>query len=1607
MGKSVVVGPFKIKGKHADRVRSDARRNNVRKRKSAPRSQTRAERGYSPRVQAGRGTGAKASIPGAAPKIPRGKRGPYGNSGKVPLAALRPILAQLAAGKLTVGNPKDAAYLRSVARGRNAEDYADVIAGKTPKHDDKLKEAGTVLNAERKRDVYETKHKDPLVKGLDLLNRPGYAVTAAARAAKEGRDIDSAAGKGLAGKDRGGGRALLKSFGVKNKVALGVGGFATDILTDPLTYVTLGAGKAIATPSQVAAKEFAKETAKGATKQVAIKAAKKALDKAAAKPTSRGLRVGARARVPLTDKVFEKSVQVPGTRRLGHHASKLGHSGPVKGARRTFQHDYREQYHTKRQHETLRAGEGKARAHEALAADEAYITQREINAALRRDLMPSTARRTTARVLHPRKTRRQVSAHGAKLVEQAEKGTVKVTPTEQVEKLRRLADSKSGATTAERKLAAEKADSAMDALTAAEAKRQGLEMVDGKAVHPIIAKLIRRGEGTRQRLNEHGVEVPKFAPRSTDDAQTFTPRYKLHETTKKGAKIKRKRGDEGVEPQPQVRGGHNPQEFQQRTIRSKLADLTGRLKDDPAEAFDTDLGRVWGKYQHDAEKAIGRSEWQKSVLDSGRKVKPGPGQPLREGEAVYAFNKKSPDKGFAELKGDDLARFRAGKGSGDNAYVALHRKSYEASKKRVSNYDEQTRHFKALDQATGFWKGNVTVWSPAFHGRNEIGDLIRAFQGDTNPVNLIRSFRAQKSATSVVRARKSGATLTGGKMGVRRRDVNDVIARAEKRQVNIGPEGKISALDLYERANRHNVIGAGQYGTEIKQLSGGAKFASENKLARASRHREDNARLATFVSQKRRGASDAEAAAYANKVHFDYGDLTDAEKMLRRSVFPFWTWMARNTREQVNQLLTRPGKTAAIMHGLDNIAKAQDYESWNDFVEQLAEYEQRSLPIPFGKKGGERGNPSIPFANVGIPLQDLQLPTDLVLGRFAAVGQNLGSRVNPFVKVPVEVGFNYSTFFRGKIAHPQSPTTKAPKVLESLPPGIRNKLGLVTTSSRQTGKEQTEYSRKVDYALRQLGPWANLLMNMSKGGTDKDTPFPKTKNDALLGLTGVKPSKSYPTRALLNNAYKIKQELTDKSGSFSKRTDVPTERKDAYNKQIKALDEFITAVETDLGYVKPHGAKKAGSGNPLLDDFNKFLEGTKSGSNPILDDFNKSQEKTTIGKAPAKKKSNPLVARANPRPSAAPAPSSSGGGSGGSGGSTTIAVADSPRSRGAKATTATNIPRGAKTYGASTFGGSGDPGTGSTGYRGDNLNDKPDSFAELSNDPQNGTGADFAAMGGLEYGTKVRVTNPKTGKSMILTKRDVGAGGGGVNGHKRAIDIWHVPAKKLGINGLAAVKVEVLTGKHKGKVINQGGTQLAPGVTPVQRTAGQKAAIASYLLNPKKPGALLEMAAALKDDGNATPVGAASAGVASSPSRGTGKVAVAGGANRAGVGLSKALTRFASDMAGYHGGTLKITTGTNHNRNTTSGNVSDHWSGNGADFGLGGDVRSSASVRRKGDRIAYSAFRAAGLSDKRAKSYVKKGGAYTFNKGGKRIQIIYKSDVGGNHYNHVHVGIGS
>jgi hypothetical protein len=127
-------------------------------------------------------------------------------------------------------------------------------------------------------------------------------------------------------------------------------------------------------------------------------------------------------------------------------------------------------------------------------------------------------------------------------------------------------------------------------------------------------------------------------------------------------------------------------------------------------------------------------------------------------------------------------------------------------------------------------------------------------------------------------------------------------------------------------------------------------------------------------------------------------------------------------------------------------------------------------------------------------------------------------------------------------------------------------------------------------------------------------------------------------------------------------------------------------------------------------------------------------------------------------------------------------------------------------------------------------------------------------------------------------------------------------------------------------------------------------------------------------------------------------------ADRAGVHTQPIVKNFLGLIAGLSGRTVTVGTGTNHNQFVAgSHNESEHWIGHAADLPQPIDSP-------QGDLVAAHALQAAGVPWARALSMAQKGGVFnvTPTKGpfkGHRVQVLWKTMVGGNHHNHVHVGI--
>jgi hypothetical protein len=131
-------------------------------------------------------------------------------------------------------------------------------------------------------------------------------------------------------------------------------------------------------------------------------------------------------------------------------------------------------------------------------------------------------------------------------------------------------------------------------------------------------------------------------------------------------------------------------------------------------------------------------------------------------------------------------------------------------------------------------------------------------------------------------------------------------------------------------------------------------------------------------------------------------------------------------------------------------------------------------------------------------------------------------------------------------------------------------------------------------------------------------------------------------------------------------------------------------------------------------------------------------------------------------------------------------------------------------------------------------------------------------------------------------------------------------------------------------------------------------------------------------------------------SQGNERVSVSRGANRRGVGIKPIVLNFVGQVADVFGHPLTVGTGSNHHQYVAGeGHTqSEHWTGNAVDIPASGATLT---------KLGQDALIAAGMPVAQARA--QKGGVFNLTKGGLHIQVLFNTRVGGNHYNHLHIGV--
>jgi len=161
-----------------------------------------------------------------------------------------------------------------------------------------------------------------------------------------------------------------------------------------------------------------------------------------------------------------------------------------------------------------------------------------------------------------------------------------------------------------------------------------------------------------------------------------------------------------------------------------------------------------------------------------------------------------------------------------------------------------------------------------------------------------------------------------------------------------------------------------------------------------------------MVARRTNRKSVQEALASVAKYQFDYTDLTKAERSIQR-IFPFYTWTRKNLPLQVEMLLTKPGRFAAVGKFKTAVEGMQEEPLLTNL---LKDYQKSGIPLKI--RGGQKQAvydlaDLLPFNELGILSEVVGPHGELQPWKPLELGMNL---LSPLYKVPIEQAAGRSLF---------------------------------------------------------------------------------------------------------------------------------------------------------------------------------------------------------------------------------------------------------------------------------------------------------------------------------------------------------------------------------------------------------------------------------------------------------------------------------------------------------------------------------------------------------------------------------------------------------------------
>jgi hypothetical protein len=319
----------------------------------------------------------------------------------------------------------------------------------------------------------------------------------------------------------------------------------------------------------------------------------------------------------------------------------------------------------------------------------------------------------------------------------------------------------------------------------------------------------------------------------------------------------------------------------------------------------------------------------------------------------------------------------------------------------------------------------------------------------------------------------------------------------------------------------------------------------------------------------------------SRQFQFDYSNLTNFERYVAKSIFPFWTYYKNNLALQVQQIVKQPrlfGVALKTMNYINDNGENYNMKPWDAILPAYFENLQAfQVPVPnsIRKQLGLPEdmplflNPKMPFLSINLipPLWDiLQDPSKTTPQRMREIVAPVAGAWGPFSPFPLgpgskillEAGTGYNLglnrpidWRRVESGDTQQAYTEAPPFMKYLPDKLNKYFGLF--KHPETGKLMISQTGK--YVVEQMTtPFINNLGSAVplQGGTEED--IGRQKADLVSWLSGVRLIPADVLRLNRNSAYTLLNALEAKQ-----------DRLETQGKTMSEKDlEMLAIVRADL-----------------------------------------------------------------------------------------------------------------------------------------------------------------------------------------------------------------------------------------------------------------------------------------------------------------------------------------------------------------------------------------------------------------------------------------------------------